>query len=103
MKSRAPNAAEKSHMNLVGSMPCIACEKDRMHNPYISLHHIDGRTKPGAHFKVLPLCAQHHQHDDSDLMGRVGVHPYKARFENMYGTSEQLLKEISEKMGIKHG
>ncbi len=95
MKGRAPTSAEKKHMQVVGNMPCIACEKDGYYNDYISLHHTDGRTKASAHFKVLPLCAPHHQHDDSDPMGRVGVHPYKARFEKQYGTSEDLLSEVT--------
>jgi hypothetical protein len=99
MKGRTPTTAEKAHMNLVGNMPCIACEKDGYYNNHISLHHTDGRTKPGAHFNVLPLCAPHHQHDDTDPMGRIGIHPYKARFEDKYGTSEELLKEIRLKIG----
>jgi hypothetical protein len=98
MKGRKPTSAEKAHMSLVGKLPCIACEKDGYYNDYVSLHHVDGRTKPGAHFKVLPLCAQHHQHDSTDPMGRVGIHPYKAGFEYIYGTSEQLLEEVSAKI-----
>jgi hypothetical protein len=104
MKGRAPTSVEKKHMRLVGAMPCIACEKDGYYNDYVSLHHIDGRVKPDAHLEVLPLCASHHQHNDSDPMGRIGIHPYKARFEMLYGTSVQLLTEIKLKIqGEKHG
>lgn len=98
MKGRTPTAAEKAHMALVGAMPCIACEKEGYYNDYISLHHVYGRTKLGAHFDVLPLCSGHHQHDDTDLLMRIGIHPFKARFEARYGTSEQLLKEVRSKI-----
>lgn len=100
MKGRTPTAAEQKHMQIVGGMPCIACEKDGYHNDYISLHHVDGRVKHGAHFQVLPLCGPHHQHDDTDQLKRIGIHPYKARFETLYGTSDQLVNEIKIKTGI---
>jgi hypothetical protein len=98
MLGRTPTAAEKQHMQVVGNLPCIACEKDGHHNDYITLHHVDGRVKPDAHFKVLPLCGFHHQHEDTDPMGRIGIHPNKARFEAIYGTSTELLDEIRLKI-----
>jgi hypothetical protein len=98
MKGRTPTAIERKHMRAVGRMPCIACEKDGHYNDYVSLHHIEGRTKPNAHLEVLPLCASHHQHNDSDPMGRIGIHPYKQRFEALYGTSRQLLNEVKSKI-----
>lgn len=101
MLGRTPTSAEKKHMELVSKLPCIACEKDGFFNDYISLHHTDGRTKPGAHFKVLPLCPYHHQHDDKDPWQRIGIHPYKAKFEALYGTSDELLDEIQSKIGIE--
>jgi hypothetical protein len=93
MKGRSPTAEEVRFMDKMGALPCIACLKDGWTNHAISLHHIDGRTKPGAHFLTLPLCEKHHQHDDTDPVGRIGVHPYKARFEARYGTQRELLAE----------
>ena len=66
-----------------------------MHNPVVSIHHVDGRTKPGAHMRVLPLCAGHHQ-DGTGAPGLIAVHPWKARFEARYGTQESLLQEVEE-------
>ncbi|MOA33025.1 hypothetical protein D3C78_1542830 [compost metagenome] len=57
----------------------------------VSIHHIDGRTKPGAHSRVLPLCAGHHQ-DGYGAPGLIAVHPYKARFEKQYGPQLELLE-----------
>ncbi|WP_147200855.1 Ref family recombination enhancement nuclease [Pantoea sp. CCBC3-3-1] len=61
-KGRTPTAAERTVMDALGKLPCIACLMHGKHTYEISLHHIDGRTKPGAHLLVLPLCVWHHQY-----------------------------------------
>lgn len=101
MKGRTPTVAERRFMDAIGSLGCLACAKDGNVNPWISLHHIDGRTKPGAHMKVIGLCAPHHQQDDTDPMRRVAVHPNKARFEAMYGTQYELLETAKQRLGMK--
>lgn len=95
MKGRTPTAEEKRHWSRVAALGCIACRKDGLHNPLVSIHHVDGRTKPGAHMLVLPLCAGHHQ-DGTGAPGLIAVHPWKARFEQKYGTQESLLQEVEE-------
>ena len=99
-KGRTPTAAERSFMDAAAALGCIACAKDGIINPWVSLHHIDGRTKPGAHLLVLPLCAPHHQQDDSDPVGRLSVHGHKAQFTARYGTELELLAEIRASLGI---
>ena len=92
MKGRTPTVEEKALWDrLAREVGCIACRLDNRLNSHVSIHHIDGRTKPGAHKLVLPLCAPHHQHDDTDPAGRIGVHPWKKRFETKYGTQLELL------------
>lgn len=93
MKGRPPTAEEAHFMDRMGQLPCIACLKDGWTNHAISLHHIDGRTKPGAHFLVIPLCGPHHQQDDSDIRRRISVHGRKATFQARYGTERELLTE----------
>lgn len=100
MKGRAPTAMEAWFMDRMGTLPCICCLKDGWENREISLHHIDGRTKPGAHFLVIPLCSQHHQQDDSDPRGRVSVHGRKATFQARYGMQMDLLAECMAMLGI---
>lgn len=100
MKGRNPTAAEQRFMSDIASLGCLACAKDGNTNPWISLHHIDGRTKPGAHMKVIGLCGPHHQQDDTDPMGRIAVHPNKARFEAKYGTQYELLADAKRELGI---
>lgn len=93
MKGRQPTKAERRLWAAMAALGCCACRKDGIFNSLVSIHHIDGRTKPDAHKQVLPLCGPHHQHDDTDQAGRIGVHPYKARFEAKYGTQAELLAE----------
>jgi hypothetical protein len=93
MKGRSPTAEEVRFMDKMGALPCIACLKDGWTNHSISLHHIDGRTKPGAHFLTIPLCAPHHQQDDSDIRQRISVHGRKATFQARYGAERELLAE----------
>ncbi|MFV9491916.1 Ref family recombination enhancement nuclease [Pseudomonas aeruginosa] len=78
-------------------MGCIACRVSMgIVNTYCSIHHVDGRTKPHAHWYVLPLCAGHHQngYGGAGFTG-VAVHPYKARFEAEYGTQSDLLSKCA--------
>lgn len=93
MKGRPPTADEARFMTAIAALGCIACRKDGRHNAVVSIHHIDGRTKPGAHLLVLPLCGPHHQQDDTDPWGRVSVHGRKATFRAIYGTEHELLAE----------
>jgi hypothetical protein len=99
-KQRAVTAAERTFWHDMAGLGCVACRIDGRENPFISIHHIEGRTKPGCHALVLPLCAQHHQQDDTDPLGRVAVHPNKARFEALYGTQYELLADAKQRLGI---
>lgn len=92
MKGRNPTAEQKRfHDMLCREIGCIACAKEGMFTPFVSVHHIDGRTKPWAHWMVLPLCGPHHQ--DAGIPGVVAVHPWKAQFEARYGTQRDLQRE----------
>ena len=96
MKGKTPTKAEKQFHTKVAALGCVACRKDGLFNPWVSIHHIDGRTKPGAHMRVLGLCGPHHQ--DSGDPRFIAVHPWKARFEEKYGKQEDLLAEITREI-----
>jgi hypothetical protein len=90
MKGRAPSAEQKRfHDLLAAEIGCVACRIEGMFTSYVSIHHCDGRTKPCAHWFVLPLCGPHHQ--DQGIHGVIAIHPYKARFEARYGSQRALL------------
>lgn len=97
MKGTNPTKAQKRfHDMLASNIGCIACfiDSERQHrNTYCSIHHIDGRTKPWAHWWVLPLCAGHHQHGTGYSREMIAVHPYKRQFEKQYGTQMELLAD----------
>jgi hypothetical protein len=98
-KQRAVSAGEKLMWDrLAREIGCIACMKDGRFNPHVSIHHVDGRTKPDCHKLVLPLCAPHHQDDGS---GAVAVHPWKAQFERRYGAQLALVAECMYLIGEK--
>ena len=93
MKGRPPTADEARFMDAIAELGCVACRKDGWENLDVSVHHIDGRTKPGAHLLVLPLCAGHHQAGTGANPTLIAVHPDKARFEARYGTQRELLAQ----------
>lgn len=98
MKGKTPSAEQKRYHNLLAQeIGCIACHRDTAghhRNTHVSIHHIDGRSKPNAHWLVLPLCAGHHQ-DGTGQQGMIAVHPYKARFEARYGKQETLAADCA--------
>lgn len=91
-RQRAPTKPEKLlWTRMASAVGCIACHLDGRFNPVVSIHHIDGRTKPGCHQHVLPLCAGHHQDATGEDKTLIAVHPDKARFEQRYGPQMGLL------------
>lgn len=89
-----PTKAEKRYHDMLAEIiGCIACFLDGHPNHYGSIHHVDGRTKPGCHMKVLFLCARHHQTGGKEAPS---VHPWVRRFEAKYGTQESLISKCQE-------
>jgi len=95
VKGRTPTAQEKQWMDDVQSLGCIVCRRHGRTETPAEIHHIDGKTKQGAHFHILPLCYFHHrQGSDSELF--TSRHPYKRRFEERYGPEMELLFIVEE-------
>ncbi|MGG4774851.1 Ref family recombination enhancement nuclease [Paenalcaligenes sp. Me52] len=90
MKGRPVTAEQKRFHDQLAALGCAACRVEGREQMEVSIHHIDGRTKPNAHWYVLPLCAGHHQ-DGTGAPGLIAVHPWKKRFEAAYGTEYELL------------
>jgi len=95
MKGKTPTKPEKEFHDRLASLGCIACFMDGRYMEEVSIHHMEGRTRAGAHMKVLPLCAGHHQ-DGTGIPGLVAVHPWKARFEKLYGRQSEILDLCKE-------
>ena len=92
MKGRTPTKSERQWMNAICQIGCIVCRNEYgVFSPAVP-HHMDGKTKEGAHLKTIPLCGAHHQTGE----GCISRHPYKARFEAEYGTEEELLEQCRD-------
>lgn len=91
MKGRQPTAEEKRHMNAVAQLGCIVCRLRGYGETPAAIHHLEGKTKPGAHFLVIPLCGIHHQ------TGGYGtaLHAGKKAFEKKFGTESYLLEQTT--------
>jgi hypothetical protein len=85
--------AEKAHHDSVAALGCIACRIDGIFNTHVSIHHVEGRTKPGCEMKVLALCGPHHQTGGKEAPA---IHPWKRRFEQKYGTQEELMEMTAQ-------
>ena len=106
LMGRTPTALERKLMDKIGALPCAACSAMGIDNTLIALHHVDGRVKPMAHAKVLPLCAYHHDvpltpeeraiHGDMFPVHAKGSYGGKKAFENEYGTQDYLLSVVYE-------
>ena len=108
LAGRNATVIEKRLANKIGDIGCICClnkswyttqMQEQEGTKFISLHHIDGRTKPWAHAKVLPLCAYHHDvpapsYAPSEL---TPIHRgNKKEWVEFNGTEEALLKQVYE-------
>jgi len=93
MKGRNPTSKEKKHMDRVSQLGCIVCRLQGFYDVPCEIHHIEGKTKENTHFKVLPLCFEHHRMGSG--MEPISRHPYKARFEKTYGTEYELLELVN--------
>lgn len=101
-RGRSVTADERAYWDrLAHEVGCIACRVAGLPTShYVSIHHIDGRTKPGCHLQVLPLCAGHHQAGTGNDRSLVAVHPDKARFEQLYGTQQELRALANQLLGV---
>ena len=101
LKGRTPTKEEKEHMDRVCTIGCIVCFNQGYMFVPCEIHHINGKTKEGCHFEVLPLCFKHHREGNSKPP-YISRHPYKKRFEDAYGKEEELLEKVNQIIGNKH-
>ena len=66
--------------------------RDFSEQAHVSIHHCDGRTKPHAHYYVLPLCAGHHQQGYGPRPDMLAVHGNKAQFIKAYASEIELVE-----------
>jgi|TARA_R110000850_G_scaffold206196_1_gene332438 hypothetical protein len=98
MKGRTPTVEEKKWMSAISDFGCVVCKKFLGVTSPAEIHHIDGKTKPEAHFNSIPLCYLHHRagEDNERFTSR---HPSKAKFVERYGAEHDLREYVREKIG----
>ena len=84
-------------MNAAAEFGCVVCHRELGVFSPAAIHHLQGRTKPGAHLKTIPLCGRHHQIPGHGYVSRHG--DGKARFEAAYGSESELLEFLRESLG----
>lgn len=87
---RAPTAAEKAWMDGITALGCIACLVDGHPGTPGAVHHILSGGRRMGHMHTICLCDPGH-HQQGQQFGKVSRHPFKARFEDQYGTESDLL------------
>lgn len=97
MKGITRTPFEVDFHNRVAQLGCISCRQEGNYNSWVSIHHAKGRSRPGCHMWVLPLCEAHHQ-DNGTAIAR---HPYKARWEAKYGNEEELIRQMWAELGVE--
>lgn len=102
MKGRTPTAEEQRYMDRVRDLGCIVCRLFHGAQSPAEIHHLDGKTKPGAHFKTIGLCVPHHR-GGSNSDQCVSRHPWKGRFEQRYLPEYKLLEKTQELVGVNCG
>ncbi len=94
----APNAAERRWMDAIVAHGCIACRLDGMAPRPTCVHHILRGGQRMGHLFTLPLCDPGH-HQGGQEAGLISRHPWKARFEQRYGTEADLLTRVQLAIG----
>jgi hypothetical protein len=98
MKGKTPNKAELEWMGAIREIGCIVCRDHYYQHTPAAVHHIDGKTKPGAHLLTIPLCSRHHQYRDNHKPPRwISRHgDGRKAFEREYGTEMAMLDRCKE-------
>lgn len=84
---KSKTKAEKEHLNLVASHPCMVCGI----RP-VQVHHIRLLGEPRNHYSTIPLCYLHH-------LGEYGIHTKgKKEWRKLYGHEKDMLKKLMDKL-----
>lgn len=97
MKGRSANAVDKKWMDDITQLGCCVCHRQFNVTTPAEVHHIDGKTKQGAHLNSIPLCYKHHRSGE-DNASYTSRHPFKKRFEDRYGSQKSLLEWTQKKV-----
>ena len=99
----APTAEERAWLDWIVGYGCVACRIDGFGVVPPAVHHILRGGLRMGHLYSLPLCDPGH-HQNGQARGLVSRHPWKAQFEQRYGSESFLLEMLrSVYRGTKGG
>jgi hypothetical protein len=83
--------AEREWCEAIVQIGCIACiVSTGIYGTPGAVHHLLSGGRRIGHLETICLCDPgHHQRSPTDL--KISRHPFKARFEEAYGTEQELL------------
>ena len=85
---KSPTAVQKKRFSKIAELGCVICGSPAQ------IHHCNTYMGGGRdHDKVIPLCPNHHT---AGGFG-VAIHAGKAKFEELYGSEEELLNQIENR------
>ena len=90
--------AERRHYDRLARMGCIVCLNMGYEGGEIEIHHtkigITGAGRKSDWRSAIPLCVSHHR------QGKLAYHTSPRTFEECYGTQQELLAQVTERLGI---
>lgn len=96
----APTAAERAWMDQVATFGCIVCWLQYGVRKPCAVHHILAGGRRMGHLYTIGLCDPGHHQGGADTGPFISRHPWKARFEDAYGTELALLEELQTLLKI---
>lgn len=97
---RTPTAEEDAYMKKVASIGCIICLLYLHVESPAEIHHVEGKTDPGCHFLILPLCMKHHR-AEGPSKGYVSRADGKKSFEAAYMSEHDLIIVVRRAVELK--
>lgn len=85
--------AEREWMDAITEIGCIACLCMGYSGVPGAVHHLKSGGRRIDHLHTICLCDPGHHQNPPAGSGKVPRHPFKARFEDEYGTEEELLRK----------
>ena len=88
---------EKSHLNKIASIGCIACHVQDTPGTPAEIHHPragTGAGKRASHYDAIPLCPPHHR--GTAGLSVPSIHGSKNAFIEAFGTEAELLAILVE-------
>jgi len=100
MSLTTPDKAERQWMEHITEIGCIVCYRIGYRGTPAAVHHITSGGRRKSHLDTIPLCDPGH-HKASPTPRKLSFHGNKVKFEEAYGTQEELLEYTREVVKIE--